>query len=281
MKTLHQEFPSLSVRQLCDLLHINRAWYYARTKALPQVERDVALRDAIERIVLEFPGYGYRRVTAQLHRLDWEANHKRVLRVMRQEALLCELRRSWVTTTDSRHTLTIYPNLLAGQELSRPNQAWVADITYIRLPTAFVYLACVLDAWSRRCVGWQLSRTIDTSLTLAALEAAIRVRRPALGLIHHSDRGVQYASSAYLARLTDIGAHISMSAKGNPYNNAKAESFFKTLKREEVYLNQYETFADAEGQIGRFIDDVYNQKRLHSSLGYRPPNEYESLYNAD
>jgi putative transposase len=199
---------------------------------------------------------------------------------MRQEALLCQLRRSWTATTDSRHGLTVYPNLLAGRELSRPNQAWVADITYIRLPTAFVYLACVLDAWSRRCIGWQLSRTIDTSLTLAALEAAIRVRQPGSGLIHHSDRGVQYASSAYVSRLTDIGAQISMSAKGNPYDNAKAESFFKTLKREEVYLNQYETFADAERQIGRFIDDVYNQKRLHSSLGYRPPTEYESLYNA-
>lgn len=281
MRALHQEFPSLSVRQLCDLLDINRAWYYAHAKAVPQAERDVALRDAIERIVLEFPGYGYRRVTAQLHRQAWDVNHKRVLRVMRQEALLCELRRNWVATTDSRHSLSIYPNLLAGQELSRPNQAWVADITYIRLPTAFVYLACVLDAWSRRCVGWQLSRTIDTSLTLAALDAAIRVRQPDIGLIHHSDRGVQYASSTYIAQLTAIGAQISMSAKGNPYDNAKAESFFKTLKREEVYLNQYETFADAEGQIGQFIDDVYNQKRLHSSLGYRPPNEYESLYNAE
>ncbi len=281
MSALHREFPSLSVRQLCDLLELNRAWYYARAKAATQAERDVALRDAIERIVLEFPGYGYRRVTAQLHRLAWDVNHKRVLRVMRQEALLCQLQRSWIATTDSRHTLTTYPNLLARRELSRPNQAWVADITYIRLPAAFVYLACVLDAWSRRCVGWQLSRTIDTGLTLAALEAAIRVRQPDVGLIHHSDRGVQYASSAYIARLTDIGAQISMSAKGNPYDNAKAESFFKTLKREEVYLNQYQTFADAEEQIGRFIDDVYNQKRLHSSLGYLPPVEYESLYNAD
>jgi transposase InsO family protein len=140
---------------------------------------------------------------------------------------------------------------------------------------------CILDAWSRRCISWQLSRTIDTSLTLAALDAAIRVRQPATGLIHHSDRGVQYASTAYVARLTDIGAQISMSAKGNPYDNAKAESFFKTLKREEAYLNQYETFADAEGQIGRFIDAVYNHKRLHSSLGYLSPNEYESLYNAN
>lgn len=281
MTTLRQEYPSLSVRQLCNLLSVNRAWYYDRASAPTQAARDVALRDAIERIVLEFPGYGYRRVTAELHRQKWDVNHKRVLRVMRQEALLCQLRRSWIKTTDSRHGLTTYPNRLVGLELSQANQAWVADITYVRLPSAFVYLACVVDAWSRRCIGWQLSRTIDTHMTLAALDAAIRVRQPAAGLIHHSDRGVQYASAAYVTRLTDIGAQISMSAKGNPYDNAKAESFFKTLKREEVYLNQYETFGEAEDQIGRFIDDVYNQKRLHSSLGYRPPNEYESLYNAN
>jgi putative transposase len=281
MSALRQEFPRLSVRQLCDLLDVNRAWYYARAKAPKEAEHDVALRDAIEHIVLEFPGYGYRRVTAELHRQLWDVNHKRVLRVMRQEALLCQLRRSWTTTTDSRHDLRVYPNLLNGLELSGPNQAWVADITYVRLPTCFIYLACVLDAWSRRCVGWQLSRSIDTQLTLAALEAAIQARQPAPGLIHHSDRGVQYASAAYVARLTDISARISMSAKGNPYDNAKAESFFKTLKREEVYLNQYETYDDAEGQIGRFIDDVYNLKRLHSSLGYLPPVEYESLYNAN
>ena len=220
-------------------------------------------------------------MTAELHRQHWTVNHKRVLRIMRTEALLCQLQRSWTTTTDSRHGLQTYPNLLAPLTLTRPNQAWVADITYVRLPTTFIYLACVLDAWSRRCVGWQLSRTIDTQLTLAALEAAITLRQPSVGLIHHSDRGVQYASTAYVERLRIIGAQVSMSAKGNPYDNAKAESFFKTLKREMVYLNHYETFADAEGQIGQFIDDVYNQKRLHSSLGYLPPVEYESLYNTD
>jgi putative transposase len=279
MSSLHHEFPSLSVRQLCALLDVSRSWFYERSHAPTQAERDGALRDAIERIVLEFPGYGYRRVTAELHRQHWAANHKRVLRIMRQEALLCQLQRSWITTTDSRHGLRSYPNLLVGLDVQRLNQAWVADITYIRLPTALVYLACLLDAWSRRCVGWQLSRMIDTSLTLVALEAAIRLRQPAIGRIHHSDRGVQYAGSAYVARLTGIGAQISMSAKGNPYDNAKAQSFFKTLKREEVYLKQYETFAEAESQIGQCIDDVYNQKRLHSSLGDLPPVEYESLYN--
>jgi len=279
MSSLQQEFPSLSIRQLCTLLGVSRSWLYERLHAPSQAERDVALRDAIEQIVLEFPGYGYRRVTAQLHRQHWVVNHKRVLRIMGQEALLCQLKRSWVATTDSRHALQTYPNLLSGLAVEQPNQAWVADITYIRLPTTFVYLACVLDAWSRRCIGWQLSQTIDTQLTLAALNRAITLRQPSPGLIHHSDRGVQYASAAYVERLLDIGAQVSTSAKGNPYDNAKAESFFKTLKREEVYLNHYETFADAERQIGRFIDDVYNQKRLHSSLGYLPPVEYESLYN--
>jgi putative transposase len=280
MSSLQQEFPSLSVRQLCELLSVSRSWVYERPHAPTQAQRDVALRDAIERIVLEFPGYGYRRVTAELHRQLWEVNHKRVLRIMRAESLLCQLQRSWVATTDSRHGLRTYPNLLTDLVLERPNQAWVGDITYVRLPTCFIYLACILDAWSRRCVGWQLSRTIDSQLTLAALNHAIALRRPQPGLVHHSDRGVQYASSAYIERLTEIGAQISMSAKGNPYDNAKAESVFKTLKREEVYLNQYESFTDAEAQLGRFIDDVYNQKRLHSSLGYLPPVEYESLYNA-
>ena len=279
MTTLRQDYPTLSIRQLCALLGLSRSWLYERANAPTQVQRDVALRDAIERIVLEFPGYGYRRVTAELHRQQWQVNHKRVLRIMHHEALLCQLKRSWVTTTDSRHEFETYPNRLNGLTLTHSNQAWVADITYVRLPSTFIYLACVLDGFSRRCVGWHLSSAIDTQLTLAALNQAIALRQPTVGLVHHSDRGVQYASAAYVQRLHDIGAHISMSAKGNPYDNAKAESFFKTLKREEVYLNQYQTFADAESQIGHFIDDVYNHKRLHSSLNYLPPSEYENLYS--
>jgi transposase InsO family protein len=204
-----------------------------------------------------------------------------VLRIMRAEALLCQLQRRFVVTTDATHGLPTYPNLLSGLAITRLDQVWVADITYIRLPTAFVYLACILDACSRRCIGWQLARTIDTQLTLAALERAIATRRPSVDLIHHSDRGVQYASAPYVARLESLGARISMSAKGNPYDNARAESFFKTLKREEVYLQQYQTFAEAEANLSRFIEDVYNRKRLHSSLGYWPPVEFEERARDD
>jgi putative transposase len=280
MRQAQQEHPELSRRQLCALFGLSRSWYYARADAGAAGARDVALRDAIEALVLAFPGYGYRRVTHALRRAGWEQlNHKRVLRVMREEALLCQLKRRFVVTTDATHGFRTYPNLLADTRLNGLNQAWVADITYIRLPTTFVYLACLLDACSRRCIGWRLSRQIDTALTLAALEMAIAQRQPAPGLLHHSDRGVQYASTAYVARLEQIGARLSMSAPGNPYDNAKAESCFKTLKHEEVYLNDYQTFAEAEAHLGQFIDAVYNVKRLHSSLGYRPPVEFEATYS--
>ena len=181
-------------------------------------------------------------------------------------------------TTDSTHGYRRYPNLLADLVVVRPDQAWVADIAYIRLPAAFVYLAAILDACSRRCIGWKLARTIDTDLALAALEQALAERRPAPGLIHHSDQGVQYASTAYVRRLEAAGARISMAAVGNPYENAKAERFFKTLKHEEVYLKDYRTFAEAETNLDRFIGDVYNTKRLHSALGYRPPVEFEAVF---
>ena len=263
------------MRSLCELMGVSRSWYYHRPSAEQVAERDVDLRDAIEQIVLELPGYGYRRVTAELHRQEWEVNHKRVLRVMREESLLCQIRRRFLVTTDSSHSLKTYPNLLEGLILRELNAAWVADITYIRLLTSFVYLAAILDAYSRRVIGWSLSRFIDTKLTLQALAMALETRKPDKGFIHHSDRGVQYASSEYIETLESAGARVSMSAKGNPYDNAKAESFFKTLKREEVYLKEYRTFEDAEVNLGYFIEDVYNQKRLHSSLGYVPPVEFE------
>jgi transposase InsO family protein len=273
----HTAEPRLSIRRLCKLTETGRTWYYQHPSAAERARRDVALRDAIERMVLDFPGYGYRRVTKQLQRDEWVVNHKRVLRVMRAESLLCQLKKHFVATTDSSHCAHRYPNLIKELAIERLDQVWVADITYIHLPTAFVYLAAVLDAYSRRCIGWQLSRTIDTQLALAALEHALVARQPVAGVIHHSDQGVQYASQSYITRLETAGLQPSMSAVGNPYENARAESFFKTLKREEVYRNDYQSFAEAEAQLDHFIDAVSNQKRLHSSLGYRPPVEFETM----
>jgi transposase InsO family protein len=289
-----QEYPQLPLVKLCEVLGVSRSWFYAKQNHIHHAqdeqsrgvsEADVELRAAIEELVLEFPGYGYRRVTKALARAgytgNYAVNHKRVLRIMREESLLCQLKRRFIPTTDSNHSFRTYPNLLKEMVLEAPDQAWQADITYIRLPTGFAYLAAIIDAYSRRCIGWQFSRCIDTNLTLAALDMALSTRRIQPGLVHHSDRGVQYASSSYVERLESAGALVSMSAKGNPYDNAKAESFFKTLKREEVYLKQYRTFGEAEANIGQFIEDVYNVKRLHSSLGYLPPAEFETLHYRD
>jgi transposase InsO family protein len=262
-------------------LQVNRAWYYARQhrQVLPSKRaEEVALRDAIEQIILDFSGYGYRRVTHALQRAQWKVNHKRVLRIMREESLLCHLKRHFVHTTNSHHPYPVYPNLVKGRIPDAPDMIWVADFTYIRLRSEFVYLATILDAYSRRCVGWNLSTRMDTNLALGALEEALAAREVTHQLIHHSDRGVQYASYAYTERLMSVGMQISMSAKGNAYDNAKAESFFKTLKQEEVYLKQYHSFEDASSNIGQFIDEVYNAKRLHSSLGYVPPIEFEAAY---
>ena len=218
---------------MCQMLGVSRSWLYEKPASGASVEQGTALRDAIEKLCLEFPGYGYRRVTAQLHRDGWAVNHKRVLSIMQNESLLCRLQRAFRPPA-AGSTRTAYPNLTQQLVVARLDQVWVVDMTYIRLPQGFVYLACVLDAFSRRVIGWHLSRDIDTRLTLAALNQAIATRRPRAGLIHHSDRGVQYASGEYVARLTEIGATPSMSKAGCPYDNAKAESFFKTLKREEV-----------------------------------------------
>ena len=275
----HQEHPEFPILQLCELHGVSRSWYYEQTTHCEHTAQEIALRDQIEDLILEFPGYGYRRVTHALARQGWTINHKRVLRIMQEESLLCHLKKKFVvTTTNSRHGFPVYPNVLAEVTLSAPDQAWVADFTYIRLRSAFVYLACILDAFSRRCVGWHLSREMTTQLTRSALHQAIVERRPKPGLIHHSDRGVQYASREYVEQLQEIGAHISMSAVGNPYDNAKAESFFKTLKQEEVYLKEYGSFTDAEQNLTVFLEQVYNEKRLHSSLGYLPPAEFEAAY---
>lgn len=270
-----QDHLEASVRQMCQMLGVSRSWLYEKPTVCACAEQDTRLRDAIEKLCLEFPGYGYRRVTAQLHRDGWSINHKSVLRVMREESLLCRLQKAFRPSAASS-TKTAYPNLTQDLAVTRLDQVWVVDMTYIRLPQGFVYLACVLDGFSRRVIGWHLSRDIDTRLTLAALNKAIAARRPGAGLIHHSDRGVQYASGEYVTRLSEIGACASMSKAGCPYDNAKAESFFKTLKKEEVYLSQYHNFEEARANLGAFLDDVYNVKRLHSSLGYLPPTEFEA-----
>lgn len=233
------------------------------------------LRDALQKLAVELPAYGYRRLTVMLQRAGWVVNHKRVLRLMRADNLLCLRRRAFVRTTDSDHGLRVYPNLARELKVDGLNQLWVADITYIRLLLEFVYLAVILDAFSRRVIGWALGRTLEGQLTVTALKMAIARGRVEPGLVHHSDRGVQYASHDYIALLTGQGIEISMSRRGNPYDNAQAESFIKTLKYEEVYRTEYLDFADARRRIGQFIESVYNRKRLHSALGYLAPAEFE------
>jgi transposase InsO family protein len=235
----------------------------------------MTLRNQIQHIALRWPAYGYRRVHAELVRQGWKVNHKRILRLMRSDNLLCVRRQKFIFTTDSRHGLPIYPNLIEGLVVTRIDQLWVADITYIRLQLEFVYLAVLLDAFSRRCLGWALQRSLEAVLALKALRMALRHRRPKPGLVHHSDRGVQYASRDYTAELQQHGIRISMSRTASPYDNAQAESFMKTLKYEEVYRTEYRSLEDARASIGEFLDKIYNRERLHSALGYRPPLEFE------
>ena len=260
---------------LCQMTGLNRAGFYrARTPRQPSpVEMEI--RDEMQKIALESAAYGYRRITAELQRRGFDINHKRVLRMMREDNLLCVRRRSFVVTTDSRHNLPIYPNLARQITPTAINQLWVADITYIRLRTEFVYLAVVLDAFSRRVIGWELGRTLVAEMPSAALRMALAERQPQPGLLHHSDRGVQYASQQYTELLKQHQVQISMSSKGNPYDNAACESFMKTLKYEEVYRNEYRDIQEARTRVGEFLECVYNQKRLHSALGYVPPTEFE------
>jgi len=283
--------PQWPVRRACCLAEVSRSGYYAwlqrqrqadqRTQRQAAVEAaEARLREALEAIVLEQPGYGYRRATKELRRRGWRLNEKRVLARMRRWGLLCAVRRRWTRTTDSEHGLRVWPNLLPARRPTSLNQVWVADITYLQLPAGFCYLAAVLDAYSRKVVGWHLSRWIDAELVLAALDKALASRRPAAGWLHHSDRGVQYACRQYVDRLTAAGAEISMSRRGRPRDNAQAESFFRTLKCEEVYLQEYQDFAEAEANLARFIDDVYNERRLHSALGYLTPSEFEQAHTA-
>jgi transposase InsO family protein len=255
---------------------LNRAGFYRVPTPRQATPVEMEIRDEMQKIALESPAYGYRRITAELQKRGFAVNHKRVLRMMHEDNLLCVRRRKFVVTTDSRHGLRVYPNLAAEIMPTAINQLWVADITYIRLRAEFVYLAVVLDAFSRRVVGWALGRTLEAGLATAALEMALADRKPQPGWVHHSDRGVQYASSEYTERLRQHQAQISMSRKGNPYDNAACESFMKTLKYEEVYRNEYRDFQEARASIGEFLERVYNQKRLHSALGYLPPTEFEN-----
>src|SRR6185437_8388885 len=267
----------IPLERLCRLALVSRAGFYRWQHASEAVDRDLDLRDEIQRIALEFPYYGWPRITAELEKRGWQANHKRVYRIMREDNLLCLRRRKFVVaTTNSNHTRPIYPNLARGMTLTGINQLWVADITYIRLELEFVYLAVVLDVFSRRVIGWALDRTLEDELTLAALRMALESRSPAPGLVHHSDRGVQYASGNYTDLLKDHRITISMSRKGNPYDNAFCESFMKTLKYDEVHRQEYRDLAEARASIEHFLERVYNQKRLHSALGYSAPADFEN-----
>ena len=267
-----------SISGLCRAMGLSRSTYYRHRVAQETSTLDMALREAIQQVALEMPSYGYRRITQELHRQGMPVNHKRVLRLMREDNLLCLRKKPFTVTTDSAHALPVYPNLAAKLVVTGLNQLWVSDITYIRLESEFIYLAVVLDAFSRRVIGWHLSRHLDAALTVAALEKALEERHPEPGLVHHSDRGVQYAGTKYTDLLRARGIQISMSRRGNPYDNAKAESFIKTLKYEQVYLCEYENLTEARESIGGFIECVYNQKRLHSALGYLPPAEFEALH---
>jgi len=257
-------------------MKLPRSSYYYNSKRQELLPEDQALINRIEEITEEFPKAGYRKVTRQLHREAVPVNHKKVHRIMREKGLLVTKTKQFVKTTDSNHPYPVYPNLIKALRVTNLNQVWVADITYIRIAVGFVYLAVILDLCSRKAIGYAISRTIDTSLSLSALRMAIQSRNPPAGVIHHSDRGVQYAAHEYIDELKSHGFQISMSRKGNPYDNAFAESFMKTIKTEEVYLWEYRTLDDVLGRLPYFIEQVYNQKRLHASLDYVPPAEYEA-----
>jgi putative transposase len=266
----------MSVVQMCAALGVGRAGYYRFLDPEKPAPADMDLREEMHQVALEWPSYGSRRMVEELRKRGWHVHRKRIQRLMREDNLLCMLKRKFVVaTTDSRHGLKVYPNRAAGMILTGIDQLWVADITYIRLEEEFVYLAVILDAFSRRVIGWHLGETMEVSLTLNALRMALGRRSVSPGLVHHSDRGVQYASHDYTHLLKESGIDISMSRKANPWDNAACESFMKTLKYEEVHRTEYRNLAHARASIGIFLEKIYNQKRLHSALSYRSPVEFE------
>jgi len=270
----------LPVQRLCALAALPRSSYYRASQPQePRPDPNGEVLGEIQTICQEMPRYGSPRVTAELRRRGFPINHKRVSRLMAKANLCCRRKKRFIQTTDSKHNYRVYPNVAKDVVPTRPDQLWRADITYVRLLREFIYLAVILDAFSRRVVGWALSRHIDAALTLTALKMAIGDRHVTPGLVHHSDRGVQYACDEYIRLLSEHNFTISMSRKGNPYDNAMAESFMKTLKTEEVYINEYNTASEAVNNIHKFIDSVYNSKRLHSSLGYLTPCEKEAEYH--
>jgi putative transposase len=244
-------------------------------------DAEVALRDAVQRTALTHRNHGYRRITPLLQRAGFVVGEEKVRRILRSDNLLAVRRRKFVITTDSNHRFRVHPNLAESMKLTAVNQLWAADITYIRLQREFVFLAVVLDAFSRKAIGWELGRNLETKLALAALEAAITSRRPQPGLVHHSDRGTQYASNDYVQRLEACGAHLSMSRPASPWENGKCESFIKTLKREEIDARRYATFAELRQHVGEFMEQIYNKVRLHSALGHRSPEEFEESQNPE
>jgi putative transposase len=267
---------------MVKLGRVSRSGFYRFDEnAEPGPDPRMDLRDAIQRIALAWPSYGRPRITAELRHQGWRVNPKLVYRLMREDNLLCVRKRKFVVTTDSNHARRIYPNLASNLILTAPDQLWRADITYIRLREEFVFLAVILDAYSRRVIGWALDRTMEDELTLSALRMALARRTVLPGLVHHSDRGSQYASNDYTDLLKANGITISMSRKGNPWDNAACESFMKTLKYEEVHRNEYRDLAEARASIAEFLEKVYNQKRLHSALGYLPPAEFEAQHRKD
>jgi transposase InsO family protein len=266
----------LSIERMCQLAQVSRAGFYRWLQEPQPVEEEMEVRSAIQQIAMEHRRrYGYRRISVELRRRGMVVNHKRVARIMREDNWLAVQPRQFVVTTKSDHKLEVYLNLARRLKLTGIDQLWVADITYIRLKTEFVYLAVILDGFSRKVVGWSLERSLASRLAIVALEQAIVGRQPSVGLVHHSDRGVQYASAEYVAVLEKHGMIPSMSRPANPYDNASCESFLKTLKREEIYANQYSDLEQLRTNIEEFIEKYYNRQRLHSALGYRSPEEFE------